>query len=75
MAKTTTTLVGEEQAAPELALDRLKFRDKVYTSRTLVIPETGRTLSVSRGFVEVLVSDTDAVKCLKANAEFEPAKE
>ncbi len=75
MAKTTTTLAGEEQAAPELAPERLKFRDKVYTSRTLIIPETDRTLPVSKGLVEVLVSDTDAVKFLKANAEFEPAKE
>ncbi|MBD9599253.1 hypothetical protein IB252_05300 [Pseudomonas sp. PDM10] len=53
----------------------LKFRDKVYTSRTLIIPETDRTLPVSKGLVEVLVSDTDAVKFLKASAEFEPAKE
>ncbi|WP_223538832.1 hypothetical protein [Pseudomonas sp. BF-R-12] len=75
MAKTTTTLAGEEQAAPELALERLKFRDMVYTSRTLIIPETDRALPVSKGLVEVLVSDTDAVKFLKANAEFEPAKE
>lgn len=75
MAKTTTTLAGEEQAAPELALERLKFRDKVYTSRTLIIPETGRTLSVSKGLVGVQVSDIDAVKFLKANAEFEPTKE
>ncbi len=75
MAKTTTTLAGEEQAAPELTSERLTFRDKVYTSRTLIIPETDRTLLVSKGLVEVLVSDTDAVKFLKANAEFEPAKE
>ncbi|MFJ7111305.1 hypothetical protein ACIQU2_27570 [Pseudomonas sp. NPDC098740] len=75
MAKTTTTLAGEEQAAPELTPERLKFRDKVYTSRTLIIPETDRTLPVSKGLVEVLVSDTEAVKFLKANTEFEPAKE
>lgn len=75
MAKTTTTLAGEEQAAPELTPERLKFRDKVYTSRTLIIPETERTLPVSQGLVEVLVSDIDAVKFLKASAEFEPAKE
>ena len=75
MAKTTTTLDGEVQAASELTPERLKFRDKVYTSRILIIPETDRTLPVSKGVVEVLVSDTDAVKFLKANAEFEPAKE
>jgi hypothetical protein len=75
MAKITPTLAGEEQAAPELTPERLKFRDRVYTSRTLIIPESERTLAVSKGLVEVLLSDTDAVKFLKANAEFEPAKE
>lgn len=75
MAKITPTLAGEEQAVPELTPERLKFRDKVYTSRTLIIPETDRTLLVSKGLVEVLVSDTDAVKFLKANEEFELLKE
>jgi len=71
MAKTTATPDTDESATPA----PLKFRDKVYTSRTLIIPETSRTLSVSKGLVEVLVSDIDAVKFLKSNAEFEPAKE
>ena len=83
MAKIVDMLVTDEQVfassmrepllltTPEV----LKFRDKVYTSRTLIIPETERTLPVSKGLVEVLVSDTEAVKFLKANAEFEPAKE
>jgi hypothetical protein len=75
MAKITPTLAGEEQAAPELTPERLTFRDKVYTSRTLIIPETERTLPVSKALVEVLVSDTEAVKFLKTSAEFEPAKE
>lgn len=86
MAKTVDTLVSDEpafaspmrepllltaSATPEL----LKFRDKVYTSRLLIVPDTDRTLPVSKGVVEVLASDTDAVKFLKANAEFELLKE
>jgi hypothetical protein len=83
MAKIVDTLVTDEQefvspmrepllpTAPEL----LTFRDKVYTSRTLIIPETERTLPVNKGMVEVSVSDTDAVKFLKANEEFELLKE
>ncbi|WP_447789208.1 hypothetical protein [Pseudomonas farris] len=58
-------------AAPEI----LKFRDKVYTSRLLIVPGTDRTLPVNKAVVEVPVSDTDAVKFLKANAEFELLKE
>lgn len=61
-----------QTSAPDLLL---KFRDKVYTSRTLFIPDTDRTLSVAKGVVEVSASDEQAVSYLKANAEFEPAKE
>jgi hypothetical protein len=61
-----------QTSAPDLLL---KYRDKVYTSRTLIIPDTDRTLSVAKGVVEVSASDEQAVSYLKANAEFEPAKE
>ncbi|EJM93116.1 hypothetical protein PMI34_01921 [Pseudomonas sp. GM74] len=53
----------------------MKFRDKVYTSRQLILPETQRSLPVARGMVEVLGSDTEAVKFLKAHDEFELLKE
>ncbi|WP_339492298.1 hypothetical protein [Pseudomonas sp. EA_15y_Pfl2_R67] len=83
MAKIIDTSVTEEQASPEPVLgpltlpapELLKFRDKVYTSRLLIVPDTDRTLPVNKGVVEVLVSDTDAVKFLKANEEFELLKE
>lgn len=83
MAKIVDTPVTDEQVSaspmreplllttPEL----LSFRDKVYTSRLLIVPDSDRTLPVSQGLVEVLVSDTDAVKFLKANEEFELLKE
>ena len=83
MAKIVDTLVTDEQASAEpmresLPLttpELLKFRDKVYTSRLLILPDTDRTLPVNKGVVEVPVSDTDAVKFLKANEEFELLKE
>jgi len=76
MAKTTDNPVSDEQpiAAPVPEL-RLKFRDKVYTSRTLIIPKTGRTLPVVKGLVEVETSDSEALTFLKANEEFEQFRE
>jgi hypothetical protein len=53
----------------------MKFRDKVYTSRQLTLPETRRSLPVVRGMVEVPGSDTEAVKFLKAHDEFELLRE
>lgn len=50
----------------------LKFRDKVYTSRTLCIPGTDRTLAVAKHEVEVSASDEQAVSFLKAHPELEP---
>jgi len=72
MAKTNDVL-SIEQPQPQRAADlTMKFRDRVYTSRTLVLPESGRTLPVARGCVEVSVSDEPAVRYLKAHQEFEP---
>lgn len=86
MAKIVDTLVTDEpafaspmrepllltaSATPEL----LKFCDQVYTSRTLIIPASGRTLPVAKGLAEVLPTDTEAVAFLKAHAEFKPLKE
>ncbi|MEB0223587.1 hypothetical protein [Pseudomonas sp. 10S4] len=83
MAKIVDPLVTDEQVSASpmrqplllTASERLKFRDKVYTSRLLIVPDTDRTLPVNKGVVEVPVSDTDAVKFLKANEEFELLKE
>ena len=72
MAKTTEKPDGEQSPAADLLL---KFRDTVYTSRTLVIPGGARTLAVAKGCVEVSASDEQAVSYLKAHAEFEPAQE
>ncbi|MDD0969728.1 MULTISPECIES: hypothetical protein [Pseudomonas] len=55
--------------APDLLL---KFRDKLYTSRTLCIPGTDRTLAVAKHVVEVSASDEQAVSFLKTHPELEP---
>jgi hypothetical protein len=74
MAKTNDVLnIEQPQPQPQRAADlTMKFRDRVYTSRTLVLPESGRTLAVARSCVEVSVSDEQAVRYLKAHQEFEP---
>ena len=66
MAKITDKTGAEPSPAAMLT-----FRDKVSKSRTLIIPDTGRTLPVAKGLVEVSVSDEQAVSYLKANEEFE----
>jgi hypothetical protein len=53
----------------------MKYRDKVYTSRTLIIPGSGRALPVAKGLVEVATSDSEALTFLKASEEFEQFKE
>ncbi|WP_277760817.1 hypothetical protein [Pseudomonas sp. A34-9] len=50
------------------------FRDTLYTSRTVVLPD-GRTLAIAKAQVSVDGTDDVALKCLKANAEFEQLKE
>jgi len=66
MVKTTEKPAVEQSAADLL----LTFHDTVYTSRTLIIPGTGRTLAVAKGVVAVSVSDEQAVNYLKAHKEF-----
>ncbi|MDR6926884.1 hypothetical protein [Pseudomonas sp. BE134] len=58
-----------------LVSTQMKFRDKLYTSRQLILPETQRGLPVIGGVVEVPTSDTDAIKFLKAHDEFELLRE
>lgn len=50
------------------------FRDTLYTSRTLILPDD-RTLAVAKGIVAVTTTDDVALKYLKAHAEFEQLKE
>jgi hypothetical protein len=75
MAKTTTPSAADELAAPVPVPELLKFSDLVYTSRTLIIPPSNRTLSVAKGLAEVSPADAEAVSFLKAYADFKPLKE
>ena len=50
------------------------FRDTLYTSRTLILPDD-RTLAVVKGAVSVNTSDDLALNYLKTHAEFELLKE
>lgn len=59
-------------AAPPAAT--VIFRDTVYTSRTLILPDD-RTLAVVKGVISVETTDDVALKYLKAHAEFEQLKE
>ena len=51
------------------------YRDKVFTSRTLILPTDGRPLPVLKGRVEVPSTDTEALAYLDASAEHELLKE
>lgn len=69
MAKPTE--LPAEAVAPARDL-LLTFRDKVFTSRTLIIPGSDRTLAVAKGRIEVSASDEQALSYLKTHQEFEP---
>jgi len=69
MAKPTE--LPAEAVAPARDL-LLTFRDKVFTSRTLIIPDSDRTLAVAKGRIEVSASDEQALSYLKTHQEFEP---
>ena len=55
--------------APEPA--QIGFRDTVFTSRTVVLPN-GSLVDVAHGVASVDSSDADALAYLKAHEEFEP---
>ncbi|TKJ80167.1 hypothetical protein PkoCFBP13504_19710 [Pseudomonas koreensis] len=69
---------SSEPAPPSSAFpspEFLKFRDKLYTSRLLIVPGTDRSYPVDKTTVVVPASDIEAVKFLKASEEYEPFKE
>lgn len=76
MTTPKTELPEAEQApAAALAADPMAtYRDTVFTSRTLILPDH-RTLHVLRGRVAVPKADTLAVNYLKAHNELELLKE
>jgi len=69
-----TTASESIPISPVLKPMTVTFRDKLYTSRTVVLPD-GRTLAVVKNKVTVDSADDMALKTLKAHAEFEQLKE
>ncbi|AZD34873.1 hypothetical protein C4K22_2120 [Pseudomonas chlororaphis subsp. aurantiaca] len=65
---------GPISVAPAQVGGEITYRDKVYTSRTLILPDE-RQLLVAKATVTVSASDAVALKYLKENAEFEQLKE
>ena len=69
-----TTASESTPISPVLMPMTVTFRDTLYTSRTVVLPD-GRTLAVAKNKVTVDSADDVALKTLKAHAEFEQLKE
>jgi hypothetical protein len=69
-----TTASESTPISPVLMPMTVTFRDTLYTSRTVVLPD-GRTLAVAKNKVTVDSADDVAIKTLKAHAEFEQLKE
>lgn len=68
MAKTSETPVAGAGSGST-------FRDKLYTSRTLILPDSGRALVVLKQRVSVPATDAEALDYLKSNEEFELLQE
>ncbi|MBA1293420.1 hypothetical protein G7025_08615 [Pseudomonas lurida] len=75
MAKLESPVTEEPAVVVPVPDRQLTFADQVFTSRTLIVPGTDRTLLVEKGVVKVQSSDAQAVSLLKANAEFHLLKE
>ncbi|MET3052101.1 hypothetical protein ABXV19_09765 [Pseudomonas alkylphenolica] len=67
MAKADDT-PNESPAAPKIAAAQV-FRDKLYTSRQLILPD-GRSLSVAKGQVTAEAGDTVAQGYLAKRPDF-----
>lgn len=59
-AKKSTDVEADAPVAPE----RVTFRDTVYTSRSLVLPDSDRVLQVQAHTVSVEPGDVDALNYL-----------
>lgn len=51
------------------------YRDKLYNSRTLILPDSGRALVVLKQRVSVPATDAEALDYLKSSKEFELLQE
>jgi hypothetical protein len=62
-----------KEAAPAVvaAPKTIRFRDKLYTSRQVILPD-GASLSVVQRVAEVQSDDAQALAHMQAHPEFEP---
>ncbi|WP_346399059.1 hypothetical protein [Pseudomonas syringae] len=63
--------VAPRAASPASEPAQIGFRDTVFASRTVVLPNGG-LVDVAQGVASVNSSDADALAYLKAHEEFEP---
>ncbi|WP_122283393.1 hypothetical protein [Pseudomonas syringae group genomosp. 3] len=62
--------VAPRASSPASEPAQIGFRDTVFTSRTLVLPN-GKVVAVAQGVASVDSSDAEALAYLKAHNEFE----
>ncbi|BFT61822.1 hypothetical protein [Pseudomonas moorei] len=75
MAKPNEASTTDEHTVIEPTPEFSTFRDTVYTSRVLIVPETGRALAVAMGQVQVKTTDVEAITFLKSHPDLQPLKE
>ncbi|RMT89858.1 hypothetical protein ALP41_04292 [Pseudomonas savastanoi pv. nerii] len=63
--------VADAAAPPASSVAVLTYRDTLFTSRTLILPDE-RTLAVAKGIVTAQADDTVALECLRAHPDLEP---
>ncbi|RXT68508.1 hypothetical protein [Pseudomonas syringae] len=67
----TAISVAEAVSNPAPAVAVRMYRDTLFTSRTLILPDD-RTLTVDKGIVTALADDAVAVQCLSTHPDLEP---
>ena len=75
MAKPQDAPITLEPSPVADAAPPVTYRDKLYTSRTLILPQDGRPLPVFKARVVAPAADTEALAYLAGNKEFELLKE
>ncbi|MCF5747483.1 MULTISPECIES: hypothetical protein [Pseudomonas syringae group] len=67
----TSESVTDAVPPPEPAVAVRTYRDTLFTSRTLILPDD-RTLAVAKGIVTAQADDAVALECLRAHPDLEP---
>ncbi|WP_256587216.1 hypothetical protein [Pseudomonas sp. FW300-N1A1] len=69
-SKTKDALTTVDETPPAVPETPCVFRDTLYTSRVLILPEGGRTLRVAKAQVAVASTDTVALEYLRGRKDF-----